>query len=50
LPGSKGGSEESEGAGRRNDPNNVCTNEEMNKEKNKRIGRLFFITFYTSGT
>jgi hypothetical protein len=33
LPGSEGGGEEEEGAGGRNDPNNVCTYEYMNKEK-----------------
>jgi hypothetical protein len=33
LPGSKG-SGEREKAGGRNDPNNVCTYEYMNKEKN----------------
>jgi hypothetical protein len=30
-----GGKKRGRGAGRRNDPNNVCTYEYMNKEKNK---------------
>jgi hypothetical protein len=37
LPGSEGDMEEREGAGdrERNDPNNVCTCEYMNKEKKR---------------
>jgi hypothetical protein len=38
LPGSEGeGEKEGAGAGVRNDPNNVCTCEYMNKEKEKNI-------------
>jgi hypothetical protein len=38
MPGSKrrGGREREQGAGGRNDPNNICTYEYINKEKNNK--------------
>jgi hypothetical protein len=45
LPGSEGGGEEREevGAGERNDPNNVCTSEYLNKEKKIFFSLLLFV-------
>jgi hypothetical protein len=39
LPGREGCEEEREGAGGKNDPNDVCTYEYMNKEKKLTIGK-----------